>query len=102
MVASPAAPTASSSATSPPKPYEGGPLALVQDGDKIIIDAVKGQLTLDLSPETIAARRKAWQQPAPKYTTGVLAKYAALVSTASEGAMTDAGPPLPKRLQIRH
>ena len=75
-----------------PEAYEGGPLAAVKDGDKIVIDAKEGLLTLDVSPEMIANRLKDWKQPAPKYTSGVLAKYAALVSTASEGAMTDAGP----------
>jgi dihydroxy-acid dehydratase len=75
-----------------PEAFDGGPLAIVEDGDSITIDAVKGLLTLDVPAEIMASRLKAWKQPKPKYTTGVLAKYAALVSSASEGAMTDAGP----------
>ncbi len=72
-----------------PEAFNGGPLALVQNGDPIIIDAVKNQLTLDLPAKVIAARRKAWKQRKPKETRGVLAKYAHLVTSASEGAVTD-------------
>ena len=64
-------------------------LAIVENGDKITIDAESKNLTLHLDDTEIAARLEKWQQPAPKYTRGVLAKYAKLVSSASEGAVTD-------------
>jgi len=73
-----------------PEAFEGGPLAIVQDGDQITIDAEKQALTLHLTDEEIAARLSKWVQPAPNITYGVLAKYAKLVSSASEGAVTDA------------
>jgi dihydroxy-acid dehydratase len=72
-----------------PEAYAGGPLAIVQDGDGITIDAEKAEITLHLSDEAIRSRLAAWQRPAPRYTKGVLAKYAKLVSSASEGAVTD-------------
>ncbi len=72
-----------------PEAYVGGPLAIVENGDKISIDAESKNLTLHLEETEIAARLQNWQQPAPKYTRGVLAKYAKLVSSASEGAVTD-------------
>ena len=72
-----------------PEAHEGGPLAIIKNGDKITIDAESKNLTLHLSDAKIAARLEKWQQPAPKYTRGVLAKYAKLVSSASEGAVTD-------------
>ncbi|MBE0470682.1 MAG: dihydroxy-acid dehydratase [Methyloprofundus sp.] len=72
-----------------PEAYVGGPLAIVENGDKITIDAETRNLTLHLDDAEIAARLAKWQQPAPKYTRGVLAKYAKLVSSASEGAVTD-------------
>ncbi|MCX8048083.1 MAG: dihydroxy-acid dehydratase [Methylohalobius sp.] len=72
-----------------PEAYVGGPLAIVQDGDVIRIDAETRELTLDLPEAEIQARLARWQKPAPRYTRGVLAKYAALVSSASEGAVTD-------------
>ncbi len=72
-----------------PEAYCGGPLAIVQDGDTITIDAEHNELTLDLPDAEIQQRLKAWKQPLPKYTRGVLAKYAKLVSSASEGAVTD-------------
>jgi dihydroxy-acid dehydratase len=72
-----------------PEAYVGGPLAIVQDGDRIYIDAETQELTLDLPETEIQARLARWRKPAPRYTRGVLAKYAALVSSASEGAVTD-------------
>ncbi len=72
-----------------PEAYVGGPLAVVQDGDTISIDAASRRLQLHLSEAEIQARLARWHQPAPRYTRGVLAKYAALVSSASQGAVTD-------------
>jgi len=72
-----------------PEAHVGGPLAVVNDGDKITIDAESKELTLHVDETEIAARLAKWQQPAPKYTRGVLAKYAKLVSSASTGAVTD-------------
>jgi dihydroxy-acid dehydratase len=73
-----------------PEAQCGGPLAIVRDGDAITIDAESRQLTLHIPEAEIQARLAAWQAPAPRYTKGVLAKYAQLVSSASEGAVTDA------------
>lgn len=72
-----------------PEAYVGGPLAIIQAGDKITIDAENKNLTLHVEDAEITARLNQWQQPAPKYTRGVLAKYAKLVNSASEGAVTD-------------
>lgn len=72
-----------------PEAYVGGPLAIIENGDKITIDAESMNLTLHVEDADIAARLEKWQQPAPKYTRGVLAKYAKLVSSASTGAVTD-------------
>jgi dihydroxy-acid dehydratase len=72
-----------------PEAYVGGALAVVQNGDKITIDAETNQLTLHVNEHEIARRLEQWQQPAPRYTRGVLAKYAKLVSSASLGAVTD-------------
>ena len=72
-----------------PEAYVGGALAVVQNGDQIIIDAETNQLTLHVNENEIARRLQHWQQPAPRYTRGVLAKYAKLVSSASLGAVTD-------------
>lgn len=72
-----------------PESYVGGPIALVKNGDKIIFDSVKRTLTLDVPAKELAKRKKAWKKPAPKYPRGVLAKFAAQVTSASEGAVTD-------------
>ena len=72
-----------------PEAFEGGPIAIVKTGDGISIDAESNTVTLDLSDEDIAQRLDAWRQPEPRYTRGVLAKYAATVTSASEGAVTD-------------
>ena len=72
-----------------PEAAVGGPLAVVQDGDRITIDADQRALDLHVAASELAARRKAWAPPPPKYTSGVLAKYSKLVSSASVGAVTD-------------
>lgn len=74
-----------------PEAFDGGLLALVKNGDPIEIDAVKHQLTLGVPAAEIQKRRAKWKQPKPRYRRGVLAKYAAHVTTASQGAVTDAG-----------
>ncbi len=72
-----------------PEAYAGGLIALVQEGDSITIDAHQLLLQLDVSDAEIAARRALWKQPAPRYTRGVLAKFAKNASTASTGAVLD-------------
>jgi dihydroxy-acid dehydratase len=72
-----------------PEAAVGGNLALVCEGDSITIDAEHGLLQLNVSDEELALRHETWRPPAPRYKTGVLAKYAALVSSASLGAVTD-------------
>ena len=72
-----------------PEAIEGGPIAIVQTGDRISIDAETNEVKIELSDEEIAARLEKWQKPAARYTRGVLAKFAASVSSASEGAVTD-------------
>lgn len=72
-----------------PEAFDGGPLALVRGGDSIVIDARARTLTVDVPVRELAARRKRWRAPKPRYTKGVLAKYARLVSTARDGAVTD-------------
>jgi dihydroxy-acid dehydratase len=72
-----------------PEAHVGGPLAIVKNGDPITIDAEKRTLTLGIPQKEIAARLKKWKAPKSRYTRGVLAKYAASVSSASEGAVTD-------------
>ena len=72
-----------------PEAFVGGPLALVKEGDSITIDAKKLLIRLNVPEAEIAKRKAAWKQPAPRYTTGVLGKYARLVGSASEGAVTD-------------
>lgn len=72
-----------------PEAAVGGTIALVNEGDIIVIDAERALLELQVANSELDARRKAWKQPTPRYTTGVLAKYAKLVSSASVGAVTD-------------
>jgi dihydroxy-acid dehydratase len=72
-----------------PEAQDGGPIALVRDGDRITIDATSCELKVDLSDQQLAARRAAWKTPSPKATTGVLGKYVRLVRSASEGCVTD-------------
>jgi dihydroxy-acid dehydratase len=71
-----------------PEAALGGPIGLVEEGDEIEIDVDRKALDLNVDDRTLAARRAAWAPPPPRYTGGVMAKYAALVSTASEGAVT--------------
>ncbi len=72
-----------------PEAYVGGTIALIEEGDSITIDAHTQLIQLNVSDEEIAKRRAAWKQPKPRYTRGVLAKYARLASSASKGAVTD-------------
>jgi dihydroxy-acid dehydratase len=72
-----------------PEAALGGPLALVSEGDSITIDAGRRELRINVSERELAARQQRWQAPAPRYTRGVLAKYARLVSSSSLGAVTD-------------
>ncbi|HEU0236499.1 MAG TPA: dihydroxy-acid dehydratase [Candidatus Limnocylindrales bacterium] len=71
-----------------PEAALGGPIAFVEDGDEIVIDVDAKTLDLDVPADVLASRREGWSPPAPRYTGGVMAKYAALVSSASEGAVT--------------
>jgi dihydroxy-acid dehydratase len=72
-----------------PEAFEGGPIALVKNGDSVTIDATKRLIQLNVSEREMNARRKAWKQPKPRYTRGLLAKYTRLVSPANRGAVTD-------------
>ncbi len=72
-----------------PEAQVGGGIALVRDGDRITIDAVKNTIDMDISDEELQARRKAWKQPELKVKSGGLYKYAKLVSSASKGCVTD-------------
>ena len=71
-----------------PEAARGGPIAALRDGDSILFDIASRRLDVDLSAEAIADRLDSWSPPSPRYSTGVMAKYAALVSSASEGAVT--------------
>lgn len=72
-----------------PEAFDGGPIALVQNGDYITIDATSREIRLHISDEEMAARKAAWVQPAPRFTTGMLGKYIRSVKSASEGCVTD-------------
>ena len=74
-----------------PEAFDGGPLALVENGDVITIDAERRTIDLHVSQGEIRTRLRSWKRPKPRYRRGVLAKYAAKVTTASLGAVTDAG-----------
>ena len=71
-----------------PEAFRGGPIAALEEGDTITIDVEARELRVELSEDELAERLRAWVQPQPRYTSGVFAKYAALVSSASEGAIT--------------
>ena len=71
-----------------PEASVGGPIALLREGDLMTLDIENGTIHADVPEEEFAARRAGWTAPAPHYTTGVLAKYAASVTSASEGAVT--------------
>ena len=72
-----------------PEAFVGGTIALVEEGDQVTIDADRLLLQLDVDEVEIARRRASWKQPEPRYTRGVLAKFAVLAGPASEGAVTD-------------
>ncbi len=71
-----------------PEAARGGPIAAVQEGDMIVLDINNRRLDVEIAPDVLAERLSHWVEPAPRYTKGVFAKYAALVSSASEGAIT--------------
>ena len=71
-----------------PEAFHGGPLAALEEGDTVVLDVEARELRVELSDDELAARLEAWSPPEPRYKTGVLAKYARLVSSASEGAIT--------------
>jgi len=73
-----------------PEAHVGGPIALIREGDSVTIDAHRLLLQLNVDERELAERRKAWRPPAPRYTRGVLAKFARLAGSASRGAVTDA------------
>jgi dihydroxy-acid dehydratase len=73
-----------------PEAFRGGPLAALEEGDTVVLDVEARELRVELSDDELAARLEAWSPPEPRYKTGVLAKYARLVSPASEGAVTRA------------
>ena len=72
-----------------PEAFDGGPIALIEDGDRVTVDAESREITLHVDEATLAARKAAWSRPAPYADRGALAKYARLVSSASQGAVTD-------------
>jgi dihydroxy-acid dehydratase len=71
-----------------PEAFNGGPIAAVHEGDPITVDANRGVIDIDIPAEELKRRLAAWRAPAPRYKSGVFAKYCALVSSASEGAVT--------------
>ena len=71
-----------------PEAADGGPIAIVRNKDTLVLDVDKRLLQVELSQAEIKKRLKQWKPPKPRYKTGVLAKYARTVSSASEGAMT--------------
>ena len=71
-----------------PEAAVGGPIGLVQDGDTVVMDVDRRELAVRVSDDELDRRRQEWSPPPPKYTRGVMAKYAKLVSSASEGAVT--------------
>ena len=72
-----------------PEAQQGGPIALIRDGDQIIIDAVSNTINIEVSNEELSARRLSWVKPELKVSKGSLYKYARMVSSASEGCVTD-------------
>jgi dihydroxy-acid dehydratase len=71
-----------------PEAFNGGPIAVVAEGDSITVDAERGALELDVPAQEIARRLSEWKPREPRYKSGVFAKYCKLVSSASEGAVT--------------
>jgi dihydroxy-acid dehydratase len=72
-----------------PEAAVGGTIGLVHEGDSITVDANQLLIQLNVDPAELANRRAAWTKPEPRYKTGVLGKYARLVSSSSKGAVTD-------------
>jgi len=73
-----------------PEAARGGPIAALKEGDIVVFDVNARRLDVELTAEEIAKRLESWREPEPRYKSGVFAKYAALVSSASEGAVTSA------------
>ena len=73
-----------------PEAVDGGPIAFVRDGDRIVIDVPGRTVDVDLTPAELERRRESWKVPTPRYTSGVLAKYARLAQGAERGAVTEA------------
>jgi dihydroxy-acid dehydratase len=71
-----------------PEAYDGGPIGLVEEGDTVTLDIEHRTIDLEVDAATLDARRAQWTKPEPKYREGVMAKYIALVGSASEGALT--------------
>jgi dihydroxy-acid dehydratase len=78
-----------------PEAARGGPLAAVEEGDIVVVDVAARELRAEVPDDELERRLEAWSPPPPRYESGVLAKYAALVSSASDGAITR--PPSPER-----
>jgi len=72
-----------------PEAVDGGPIAFVEDGDLIVVDIAAHTIDLKVDDAELAKRRESWKLPEPRYTTGVLAKYARLVTGAERGAITE-------------
>jgi dihydroxy-acid dehydratase len=72
-----------------PEAFEGGPIGLVEDGDRVTLDIPQRTLQVDVDDATLAARRASWNQPEPRYVDGVLGKYVRLVGSAARGAICD-------------
>ncbi|HVM02022.1 MAG TPA: dihydroxy-acid dehydratase, partial [Acidimicrobiales bacterium] len=72
-----------------PEAVDGGPIAFVRDGDRIVIDVTARRMDLAVDEAELTRRRGGWKLPEPRYTTGVLAKYARLVTGAERGAVTE-------------
>jgi dihydroxy-acid dehydratase len=71
-----------------PEAFHGGPIALLRDGDTVVLDVEARTLDAEVDDAELSRRRSEWRQPEPRYATGVFAKYAATVGSASEGART--------------
>jgi dihydroxy-acid dehydratase len=71
-----------------PEAASGGPIAAIKDGDVVTIDLAARSIAVNLTPADFAARLATWTPPQPRFTTGVMAKYAKLVSSAAQGAVT--------------
>jgi dihydroxy-acid dehydratase len=72
-----------------PEAVDGGPIAFVEDGDRIVLDAAHGTIDVDVDRQELERRRSSWKLPSPRYVSGVLAKYARLAQGAERGAITE-------------